>query len=302
VKRLLPFRRRPGVALLITLAVIAAMLALIGVLFAYLSEARRTSEYDSALIQADLLRVDLAGLIGKNLEKNASRETLQTLYSTPLILQPETASFTLTARCRPLLDRLPISWLALNPDGPRGKQAAIALKAFRALSVHAELRDPERLLELVQNALRGDVPFYGTEQYLQQKKGIINATTLARVVDEYRFSRDDPAAEKMEWERYFTFDAPAQTGRIRLEYATPELVALLFDIDPALVNEEYVPGKLNDFLPAVGKEEQRFAWLNAKGQVNAMHCEGTYLYRESHVAFGFDYRDGRIEHFGIQRN
>jgi hypothetical protein len=121
-------------------------------------------------------------------------------------------------------------------------------------------------------------------------------------MDDYRFTTDDPAVEKILWERYFTFVPPTRKGRIDLEYATPELVSLLFDVDPALVAEGYTPGKLKDFLPTVGEEERRYGWLAAKGQVDAMHCEGIYLYRESHVTFGFDYRNGRIEHFGIQRD
>jgi hypothetical protein len=292
-------RRRRGVTLLITLSVIAAMLALVGLLFGYVDRARNEAEFKSSLTQANLLRADLAGVLKKVLKKKPSTDTLQLVYTTPLYLQPARGEFMVMARCSPLLNRLRISWLGKNPDGPYARHRELALRVFERLTERAELKDPAYLLELIRRSLKGKTVRFGREGDLQKKVGIIGPKEFQRLLDDYRFEQDDPNVYRIVWTPYFVFEDPGSVKGLDAEFMTPELLAALFDIDPTLIREGFTPGKLKDFLTSVGANEKEYDWLFAKGTVVAMECRASYSYRERPLAFHFDYIAQRIERFGI---
>jgi hypothetical protein len=300
VKHLPRKKRRRGVTLLITLSVIAAMLALVGVLFGYVDRAREAAAFRSAIIQADLLRSDLEGILTKVLKKDPSLDDLQKLYATPFVLQPHQGDFLLNVHCSPLLNRLPISWLGKAPSEKTRRQYTLALKIFEEITEEAGLRDAPFLLELIQRSLQGSQLRFATEIRLQGGKGIISSSEFQRLLDDYRFARDDPNVYRISWRDYFAFSQAGKAGKIDAEFITPSLLARLLEVDPLIVREGFVPGKLKDFLNSIGAEEKPYAWLFSKRPIVAMRCEGSYLYREKPYAFHFDYFGQRIERFGIE--
>jgi len=292
-------RGRRGVALLITLSVIAAMLALVGVLFGYVEKARKKAEFKSALTEANLLRADLAGILKNVLREKPSLDTLRLIYTTPLHLQPRTDNFMIMVQCSPLLNRLRISWLGQAPGGLYSRHYELAHRVLMQLMEQAELQDPDYLLELIRRALGSETIRYTLGSRLQRKKGIIDQKEFQHLLDDYRFKRDDPNIYRIKWDDYFVFTDPQDFKGMDAEFSTPRLLSLLFDIDPVLIKEGFTPGKLKDFLTSVGANEKEYDWLFEKGPVVAMECRATYTYREGGHSIDLHYILQRIERFGI---
>jgi hypothetical protein len=295
-------RWRSGITLLITLAVIAAMLALIGVLFGYVERARNEADFKGALIQANLLRTDLSDLLKKVLKEKPTKETLQILYATPLFLQTEKGDFTITAHCSPLLNRLRISWLGNFQTKESDKRHQLALQIFEKLTETSEIKDPEYLLALIRDSLMGHTKRFGMKMDPQKEKGIIDLKEFRRILDEYRFARDDANVYRIRWSDYFTFTNPPEMKGVDGAFLSPSLMAELFELDLPLIQAEYRAGELESFLDSVGTDAQKYDWLFAKTTVVAMECQGSYTYREQSHPFRFEYIGQRIERFEIEGN
>ncbi len=295
-------RKRRGVTLLVTLAIIAAMLGLVGILFGYLQQARSQASFKAAYIQADLLREDITSFLKGSLKPNPSQQTLQLFYSTPLPIYEEKGEFGMTAHCSALFNRIPLVWLDGKWDPKHPRRSILARKLFDRLSQQAELKEPERLLAMILSALRGKTTRFGIDRWLQGKKDKISLHTFHRLLEDYRFAADDPNVYKVEWEDYFLVEAiDPVPEKIDREFLTPPLVAYLFDQDPALVKEEYRSGNLSEFLASVGEDGERYAWLFEKNSPAAMECEAIYQFREGTYRLKFDYIAGRIENFALFR-
>jgi hypothetical protein len=295
-------RKRRAVTLLITLSVIATMLALVGVLFGYLETARQKAEYKSATLQASLLRQDLQVLLQKYL-KNPSKETLQHFYSSPLVISEEQGKFDLMAHCKPLLGRIPISWLG-NDENPKMLQAhQLARELFDSLCEKAELKDPFRLYEMIRLTLRGTLPSFGEAGWLSTFPGLLGPNTFKRILDDYRFIADDPNVYRVPWKDYFLMNTfPVKPRGLDREFLSPELVAYLYGQDLGYVRSNYTRGEIENFLQNNGLEEEaaQYRWLFAQKPPLAFQCTVLYSFREKQYNLTFDYRNGRIEHFAIQ--
>ncbi len=292
---------RRGVTLLITLSVIAAMFGLLGVLFASLESARNKAEEKAATLQADLLREDLGTLLRKYLKSKPSVNTLQTLYSTPLPIYDGTGDFGILARCRPLFDRIPLSWLGLDENSKQKERFELAKALFDHLTEEAQLRDPGRLYEMLRSTLRGRRSLFGEEAWLQAPKGAMNERSFEHILDDYRFLADDPSVYTIDWKGYFlleNIDGSAQ-GLDR-DFLAPKVVAYLYDLEPTLVKADYTPGRLNTFLESVGADKKRYKRLFQDREEPAMHCKGRITFREGQYNLSFDYLDGRIARFEFQ--
>lgn len=278
------------------------MLTLMGVLFSYLETARTQAGKRAATIEADLLREDMYSLLKKYLKGKPDIPTLQALYSTPLPIYEQSGAFGLQAHCRPLLNRIPISWLGLENDSKQQEQYQLAKNLFDKVAEDAELRDSEKLYNLIIDSLKGNRLEFGEATPPAKKRNSMGVEEFRKILDDYRFSTDDPNVYRAKWERYFrlqTLDVPEK--RIDSEFLSPELVAYLFDLDPAIVGSEYTPGQLEDFLKSIGVEKGRYSWLLASKGPLAMHCSIRYSYREGEYNAEFDYVGKRIEHFEFQK-
>jgi len=293
-------RFRRGVTLLITLSIIAAMMALVGLLFGYVDQARQKAEFRRSLIQADLLRTDLAGILKRTLGKRPSVKTLELAYTLPLYLTTKDAPFSVIAQCRPLLNRLRIRWLDPRyEEGTLARQHTVALQVFETLSDRAELKNSNYLLELIQKELGKHPIRYGTVDNLQKKEGIITRTQFLRLLDEYRFTEDDPHVYRIPWKRYFTLSDSAEYPKVDGEFAPAELLSAVLDLDTSLIREGMKPGEFRDFLASAGLDAKEYDWLFAKGGVPAMECQTTFHFQEGSQAFRFEYIGQRIVDFEI---
>ena len=293
---------RRGVTLLITLSVIAAMLALIGVLFGYLEQARSHADSKASMIQADLLREDLGQLLAKYLKEKPSASTLKQLYATPLPIYNEKGTFGVLARCRPFLDRIPLVWLGWKENASHRQHHRLARRLFERLSDEAELREPGKLYELILRQLNGIHQEFGNTGNLGQKSGTLTPETFREILDDYRFLADDPRVYRVDWEKYFQIRSSAVPPEgIDKDFLAPAIVSFLFDLDPALVREEYSPGDLDKFLRSVGESAERYQWLFRNRPAVAMHCNLLYSFREGQYNASFDYLDKRIENFELQK-
>ncbi len=295
-------KKRRAVTLLITLAVIATMLALVGILFGYLETARRNAEFKSAIVEASLLRQDLQRLLRKYLN-SSSKETLRQLYTTPMTISGRDGSFDATVRCGPLLDRIPVSWLGDGGNSTMLRAHQLARELFDSITEKAEMKDPFRLYEMIRLALRGISPVFGEEGWIASRPGLLDAKTFERILDDYRFAADDPNVYRVPWHDYFLMNTvPVTPPGLDREFLTPELLAYLYGLEPDYVRSNYTPGNAEEFLRENGLEgdDERYRWLFAKKPPLLFRCTVFYSFREKQYNFVFDYRNGRMEDFELQ--
>ena len=297
-----PNKKRRGVVLLITLSVISAMLVLIGVLFGYLAQARSQAEFKASLVQADLIRKDVGDFLKKYLKDKPSSTALKQLYDTTLAIRSDKGDFSVSVRCRPLLDRIPIVWLGRGKSSIHKRQFELAQSLFERLVDNVDLKEPEKLYNLILQHLKGVHQEFGGAGSLRQKPGSLSEEVFRNLLDDYRFLADDPRVYRINWQQYFqirSFSVPPEG--IDKDFLAPALVSFLYDLDPALIKEEYTPGDLDKFLADVGESSKRYRWLFETRPSIALHCDLPYGFKEGQYNVSFDYLDKRIENFEFQK-
>jgi hypothetical protein len=293
-------QQRKGVTLLITLSVIAAMLALIAVLFGYLQEARDKADSQAALIQSNLIRADIQNFLEKYLKGNPTKSAMQTLYATPIAIMEKGGRYSLTTRCTPLLDHIPLAWLGWSEEAKHQRHYRLALRLFEQLAEQAELKEPGRLLEILTAGLRGRHTTMGVPDDLNTRPFGMTLTRFQELLDDYRFLADDPRVYQIAWSNYFLIQTPGKVPeKLDKDFLTPQTVAYLFDIDPAIVKEGYSPGELNKFLRSIGEESKPYDWLLGKLPQANVHCDLLYSFRERRYNASFDYAEQRILDFEL---
>lgn len=297
---------RRGVVLLITLSVIAAMLALVGVIFTYLDKSRENASYTAALIQADLLLRDSKDTIDALLQKGSKEKGLKkgildTLYLAPVTMQAEEdEEIFVTLDCQPLDNGVNINWLGLENNSSEEAQILYqtAQSVFDHLVALHNLEDATLLLSGIKNAIeKNDKIAERLQGRLEQKKGIINLIQIQKIARTYRFLADDAGVEKIDWENYFSFDPESST--IDGNYLSAELIALLFEMELDAVKEEWIEGDdLKTFVLSHGGNMSQYqAKLFVADAVERMGCRINYGYQGNVYALGFDYLEGKAEKF-----
>ncbi len=295
---------RRGVVLFITLSVIAAMLAMVGVIFAYLEKSRDSASYTAALIQADLLFRDskdtIAALLKQGAEDKETKKTiLDTLYLAPITLQAEENEEMFTMLyCQPLDKGVNINWLGMEENSSAQLRYNTAQTLFDELAERYNLQDSALLLKRIREAIDGqDGSNAQTQDKFTQKKGILTLSQMQDIVRDYRFEADDAAVEDIVWEKYFSFDS--QDSVMDGSYLSAELIASLFDMELDLVKEEWLEGDdLKKFVAGQGGDMSRYnAKLFAAEAIERMNCRISYGYQGNVYALGFDYLEGKAEKF-----
>ena len=297
-------KMRKGVVLFITLSVIAAMLVLVGTIFAYLEKSRDNASYTSAVIQADLIFRDSKDAISALLksgskDKEIKKTILDTLYLTPVTLQAEDNDETfIMLDCQPLDRGININWLGLENNSSAQLFYDTAQSVFDRLIDIYNIQDAGMLLSHIRYAIDGeDNSGVRVQGRLEQKKGIIKLSQIQNIVRAYRFEADDDAVENIIWDKYFSFDA--QSMAIDGNYLSAELVALLFDIELETVREEWLEGDdLKAFVMNIGGDMLQYnTKLFSSEIIERMGCRITYGYQGNVYALGFDYLEGKAEKF-----
>jgi len=288
-------KMRRGVILLITLSVIVAMLALVGVIFSYLQKSRDSASYTTALIQADILFRDSKDVIEqllKNSEKDKEiRKTIfDTLYTAPMTLQMDDNETYVSLSCRPLDSGVNINWLKAEGNTTAEQLKAMAESTIDYIVERYEISDGTLLLSKISDSII-------LKSNLGKKKGIISLSQLEDIVRDYRFESDDPAKSSIPWGRYFSFSLDGST--IEANYISSELLSHLFDIDISVVEEEWFEGDdLKQFLSTQGGDMSQYnsKIFTAQPQ-DRMRCRVMFGYAEESYVFEFEYIEGRATEF-----
>ena len=274
---------RKGFALLITLSVLAVLIALTGVLLSYFDTVRKDAAGTKALIQADLYYTDIRKIIKGFKEK---KTLYTTLYQIPVPLASPDGRFNVLLQCRPRANGININWLAKEDDPKMTVQYDAARKLFENIAQTYDLEDAGRLEELLLGEMQGEKPFIIKEHNrLLQKNGIISFKQFGQILQRYQFETDDPKVSLIPWEKYFVFGDSGDL--VDGDYLSAELIALSFDIDLQNVKEKWVEGgmKLKDFVQNMGGEYNDK--LYAQEFVEEVKCEVQYAYEDGRYAFTF---------------
>jgi len=282
-----------GFALLITLSVLAVLIALTGILLNYFDEVRKEAVETKALIQGDLYYADTKKVI-KNFK---DKKTLfKTLYLMPVPLSSPDGRFNLILQCRPRANGVNINWLSRENDPKMAEQVKTAQDLFGSIVQNYNLEDPERLEEMLLEEMQGKRSFVQTPgNRLLQKNGIISFQQFENILQQYQFETDDQKVSKVPWNKYFVY---GDTGnRIDGDYLSAELIALLFNIDLETVKGEWIEGsmKLKDFVEEMGETYNNK--LYAKEFVEEAKCSVHYVYQDEQFEFTFIDSQGEVKNF-----
>jgi hypothetical protein len=291
IAKRVPHRR--GFALLITLSVLAVIIALTGVLLSYFDEVRKDANTTKALIQGNLYYADIRKIF-QNFKKKKTLYT--TLYATPVPLSSPDGRFSLMLTCRPLANGVNINWLGMGNSQEMLEQYNAVQKVFDAIEQRYNLEDMGRLQEMLLEEIGGGEKFVQKEQSrLRQKNGIISYKQFEGIVSRYQLEVDDQKAGRVPWSKLFVFGATSRV--IDGDYISAELLSLLFDIDLVTVKEEWVEGqtKLKTFVKEHGGTYRQD--LFAKDFLEEAECEVQYGYAEERFRFKFVDIQGEVKDF-----
>ena len=296
IHRRVPHKK--GFALILTLSVLAVIIALTGVLIGYLDNVRRDATYTKALIQGNLYYSDLKSMLDTKFKSN--RKGLYTqLYQTSIPLSSPDGRFSLMIHCRPLANGVNINWLGLGNNQQMVDQYTAVLKVFEAIVQRYNLEDATRLQEMILEAIgKQDETFVQPEQSrLRQKNGIISYQQFEAILQRYQFEVDDPKVSLVPWKKLFVFNEIKRDkqgkvisgDKIDGDYITPELISLLFDIDLATVKEEWIESgtKLKAFVQNMGEDDKYSSKLFTKEFLPMTWCEVSYEYGGERFMFKF---------------
>ncbi len=284
---------RSGFALLITLSVLALIIALTSVLLSYFDEVRKDATTTQALIQGNLYYADIRKTF-KNFKKKKTLYT--TLYMMTVPLTSPDGRFSLMLTCRPLANGANINWLGLENDQTMYVAYNATQKVFDMISQTYDLEDAGRLQEMLLEEIGGKEKFVQKEQSrLRQKNGIISYKQFESIINRYQFEVDDQKVGSVPWAKLFAFSPTAKV--IDGDYISAELISLLFDIDLATAKEEWIEGaiELKTFVQNMGGTyEQK---LFAKDFLAEAECEVQYGHADERFRFTFVDIQGEVKDF-----
>jgi len=296
---------RSGVTLLITLSIIAAMLALLGVVFKYLETVRTKAEVKASLIQSNLLYADARSAIRRLLGKTPKNNTYKTLYATPLAIASQSGEFGAMIHCSPIADRPNIAWLGYDGDRNHQGHFEIAEKIFDKLTDDANLRNPANLHRKILDALkRKKIMRFNILSNINKKKGTLSLCEFQSILDEYRYEEDDDKVDSSPWQTYFAFGE--DLGKIDSNFIRPEALAVIFDIDLHLIQGQdgfEMGDSLKKFLEENGLDTTLYVQKSPReifakqAPIDAMACTVNYGFREGQYAFRFGYIKKRVVNF-----
>jgi len=287
--------QRRGFALILTLSVLTVIIALTGVLVGYLDSARRDASSTKALIQANLYFTDVKKIISRFKDKKA---LYSTLYITPIPLQSDDGRFSLLLTCRPMDNGVNINWLGMGNISVMQAQYNAARKVFETLMQEYEVEDPNRLEEMITNAINGSET--EDQRRLRQKNGMISYQQFEQLLSRYQFESDDKNIGRIPWKKYFTFYPASKLPEENLiagDYLSVELLSVLFNLDKEMIQGEWAEadGALKTLLSAHGIPYDKA--LFSEKFVDHSRCDVTYSYGEDRFRFAFIDREGEVKDF-----
>ena len=288
---------RQGFALIITLSVLSIIMALTMVLMGYFKKVKHDASDTEAMIQADVYYSDVTEIFAKFKNK---KTLFSTLYRQGVPLKSRDGRFDLTLRCKPLSNGININWLSMENRTDMQEAYSFAQTIFEMLVQEYDVRDANRLQEMILAEIGGKKKFVKKEySRLRQKNGIISYKQFADVVSAYQVEVDDSHVARIPWEKYFTFSQNAI--QIDAEYSSPELISVLFDLDLQSVKEWYYDPKrsaLQTFVQNNGGDyASRKKIIIGKGFLSESECTVSFKSTGGQYKFRFEYIKGAAKHF-----
>ena len=290
-------KMRPAITLFITLAVIVAMLALVGITFNYLSEARSKAQDKSALIEANLIYADVSSAVNRFVGKKPSTGTLKNIYNIPITIQESKGPFSLLAACTPARAAVPITWFKTTGGAKMQSRLSLAEQVLDEIGLKYRFKDTEKLKTMLSNTLESRYSVnFGKEARLKRNPNYFGYVEFKKVLTSYFLSENDSNVFKVNWKNYFAFgeDFKAIDGN----FLSSKLVAVIFGIDEKIVEEDFKSGELKRFLLNNGADMEIYnSDIFAKSPVVAMECSATYSFGKGSYSLKFKYIDGKVEDF-----
>ena len=301
-------KRKTGIALFITLMVIASIMSIIAVSFSYLEKVQKDAGATSALIQSNILYGNTIDVLKRFFPAGSdSSDKLALIYAMPLILSEEKSDFAVNLTCKALMVGVPLNWLdpKESPNVP-GKNT-LAKDILEYVINLYDIEDPNGLEETLLEAITGrPLQNINYEPRLKIQKGIVSKQQFDRVLTNYALKYDDPNSLEIPWDKYFTFLKVDMNTKIDGGYPSAEFVSAAFDIPIEIVQEAWY----SDISTGIGTTATLASFLNDNGQseplnkklysnkaLNAMHCQQTFAYKERQYRFKFNYIEGRSNNF-----
>jgi len=300
-------KTKRGIALFITLLVIASILSIVAVSFSYLEKVQKDAGKVSALIQGNLLYKNTTEILKNFFPKGkADSKKLQMIYTLPLMLNEPKSGFNINLKCNPLLVAIPIKWLDEKFTKKKTDRLELARKVLTAILEKYEIEEPNKLEEMIISKVTGENQQDREYQpRIKQPKGIFSKKEFYNLLLDYRMRYDDTQVFKIPWEKYFIFIDVTDKAVIDGDYITTELISIAFDIPLQSVKDDWiVPTNieedkmtLKEFLTQNATEEVFDNKLFSDKALNVMHCEERYSYRDRYYSFSFDYSEERSVNF-----
>lgn len=290
-------KSRGGFALLITISVLMVLIALTVVLLSYFQKVKQDASDTTAMIQADVYYADITEIFSRFKKKE---QLFATLYQFPVPIVSPDGRFSMLLRCNALSRGVNVNWLGLEESSDMQEAYAFAQEIFDTLAQEYSLEDPTRLREMILEEIGGQAPYIKKEfSRLRQKKGIISYEQFAQIISRYQLEVDDPDASRVPWQKYFTFSENATV--IDAAYSSPELLALLFDIDLQSVKEWYndpYKGSLQSFVENNGGDyAARKNIIADKTFLEESECSVSFKSAMRAYKFRFEYIQGEAKRF-----
>jgi len=282
---------RNGFALLLTLSILSIVIVLTSVLVSYLSKVHNDSADTKALIQANIYYDD----IQKVLKKYSSHKTelYETLYETPLPIVVPKSDFSLLIKCEPIANGININWIKFATKPKFKKQYRLYREVIDNISMLYNIVDINLLEELILFKINNH------NKRLKSKPFILSYSELRDVLFSYISKTKDKSVLKVPWDKYFVFNQTAKNpddNIIDANYMTPELIALVFNLDIAFVNENWSKGdNLYTFLSENGVEYDKKLFYSKFYLYS--RCFIRYLYMNNNYSFSFDDIQGEVKNF-----
>jgi hypothetical protein len=301
-------KRKTGIALLITLMVIASIMSILAVSFSYLEKVKKDAGVTSALIQANILYGNTLEVLKRFFPAKADNTNkLAIIYSMPLMINEEKNGFSMNLSCHPLIAAVPINWLDSEDTSIISEKNTLAKDVLSYIVEAYSIQDPNELEELLLQSIRGKQIV--AEEYtkrLKRQKSIVSKQQFDSIITDYALKYDDINALKVPWDKYFIFLKVNKKTKIDGVYPSAEFVSAAFDIPIEIVKNGWDRdinnnvGTSNTTLSSFLRDNgyaQPNKNIFSKKALNAMHCEQTFAYKDKQYGFKFNYIEGRSINF-----
>jgi len=294
-------KRKQGIALFITLMVIASIMSIIAVSFTYLEKVQKDAGITSAIIQGNLLYNNTVSVLKRFFPKGKNNtEKLKLIYTMPLLLSEPKSGFSLNMSCKPLMIGVPINWLNEKATKKTPEKSTLVSNTLAAVMELYEIKEPNELENILTRHIKDKHEQNSDYQpRIEKNKGIFSYKEFERIIIDYRLRYDDPSVLTVPWNKYFSFTKITKKTQIDGAYLSAEFISVTFDIPLEMVKDSWIIGEstLKKFLEENSIVASLDKNIYSPKALNAMHCEQSYIYRDGYYKFNFDYIEGRSGNF-----